>query len=114
MPYNEKIADKIRGALMDVKNLTEKKMFGGIAFMINDKMCVGVDKDAMMLRCDPAMTDELLSKKGARQFDLTGKPMKGWLLIDEEGTKNKKDFDFWIKIALEANGKATAPKTKKK
>lgn len=114
MPYNEKIADKIRGALMDVKNLTEKKMFGGIAFMINDKMCVGVDKDSMMLRCDPAMTDELLTKKGARQFDLTGKPMKGWLLIDEEGTKNKKDFDFWIKIALEANRKATAPKTKQK
>jgi TfoX/Sxy family transcriptional regulator of competence genes len=114
MPFNEKIADKIREALIGVKNLTEKKMFGGIAFMVNDKMCVGVDKDAIMLRCEPEMTEELLSKKGARAFDLTGKPMKGWLLIGEEGTKNKKDFDFWIKIAIEANKKATIPKTKKK
>ena len=114
MAYNLNLAEKIRMRLADIPNMEEKEMFGGIAFMINDKMCVGVDKDAMMLRCDPAMTDELLTKKGARQFDLTGKPMKGWLLIDEEGTKNKKDFDFWIKIALEANRKATAPKTKKK
>ncbi len=114
MSFNEKIADKIREALIDVKNLTEKKMFGGIAFMVNDKMCVGVDKDAIMLRCEPEMTEKLLAKKGARQFDLTGKPMKGWLLIDEEGTKSKKDFDFWISTAIEANKKATPPKAKKK
>jgi TfoX/Sxy family transcriptional regulator of competence genes len=110
MAYNEKIANRIREALIDVKNLAEKKMFGGIAFMVNDKMCVGVDKDAIMLRCDPEMTNELLSKKGARPFDLTGKPMKGWLLIDEVGTKSQKDFDFWIKTAIEANKKATAKK----
>ena len=114
MPFNEKIAARIREALIDVKNLTEKKMFGGIAFMINDKMCVGVDKDAIMLRCEPGMTEELLSKKGARPFDLTGKPMKGWLLIDEEGVKNKKDFEFWIATALDANKKATAIMRKKK
>jgi TfoX/Sxy family transcriptional regulator of competence genes len=113
MPFNEKIADKVREALIDVKNLTEKKMFGGIAFMVNDKMCVGVDKDAIMLRCEPEMTDELLAKKGARPFDLTGKPMKGWLLIDEEGTKNQKDFDFWLSTAIEANKKATKQKEKK-
>jgi TfoX/Sxy family transcriptional regulator of competence genes len=113
MPFNEKIANKVREALVDVKNLTEKKMFGGIAFMVNDKMCIGVDKDAIMLRCEPNATEELLSKKRARPFDLTGKPMKGWLLIDEVGTKNKKDFDFWIKIAIEANKKASAIKVKK-
>lgn len=113
MAYNEKIAERIREALIDVKNLTEKKMFGGIAFMVNDKMCVGVDKDAIMLRCEPEMTDELLAKKGARPFDLTGKPMKGWLLIDGEGTKDKKDFDFWISTAIEANKRATEPKKNK-
>jgi TfoX/Sxy family transcriptional regulator of competence genes len=114
MPYNEKIANKIRIALEGTKNLVEKKMFGGIAFMVNDKMCMGVDNDAIMLRCEPEMTNELLAKKGARPFDLTGKPMKGWLLIDEDGTKNKKDFDFWVNIAIEANKKAVAPKSKKK
>ena len=53
--------------------------------MVNDKMCVGVDKDDLMLRCEPEMTDKLLLKKGVRLFDLSGKPMKGWLLIAPEG-----------------------------
>lgn len=114
MAYNEKIADKIRLALNGTKNLVEKKMFGGIAFMVNDKMCLGVDKDDIMLRCEPEMTNELLSKKGARPFDLPGKPMKGWLLISTAGTSNKKDFDFWVKTAVEANKKATASAKKKK
>jgi TfoX/Sxy family transcriptional regulator of competence genes len=112
MPYNEKIADKIRAVLRGTKNLVEKKMFGGIAFMVNDKMCLGVDKDDIMLRCEPEMTDELLLKKGARPFDLTGKPMKGWLLISPEETAGKKDFDYWVNIAVEANKKATALKKK--
>jgi TfoX/Sxy family transcriptional regulator of competence genes len=114
MAYNEKIADKIREALSGAKNLIEKKMFGGIAFMVNDKMCLGVDKDDIMLRCDPEMTEELLSKKGVRAFDLTGKPMKGWLLVSTEGSSAKKDFDYWVKIAVEANKKAVAPKKKAK
>jgi hypothetical protein len=65
-----------------------------------------------MLRCEPGMTDELLSKKGAKPFDLTGKPMKGWLLVSSEGTSNKKDFDRWIKTAIGANKKATATNKK--
>jgi len=113
MAYNEKIADRIRTALSGTKKLTEKKMFGGIAFMINDKMCLGVNKEDLMLRCEPEMTSELLSLKGARIFDLTGKPMTGWLLIDADGTNNKKDFDFWVKTAVEANKKATASVKKK-
>jgi TfoX/Sxy family transcriptional regulator of competence genes len=114
MPFNEKIADRIREALAETKNLVEKKMFGGLAFMVNDKMCLGVDKDDIMLRCEPEMTDELLLKKGVRPFDLTGKPMKGWLLVSSEGTKKDADFDFWVEIAVEANKKATSPKKKSK
>ena len=113
MPYNEATAAKIRNALAGTKNLVEKKMFGGIAFMVNDKMCMGVDKEDIMLRCDPEMMDELLKKKGARPFDLTGKPMKGWLLVSPEGTKSKKDFDFWVQVAVEANKKAAKPAKKK-
>ena len=106
MAYNERIAGRIRRALAGTKNLVEKKMFGGVAFMVNGKMCLGVDKDDIMLRCEPELTDILLSKKGARPFDLTGKPMKGWLLIGAEGTSRKEDFDFWVKTAVEANKKA--------
>lgn len=115
MAYNEKLAEKIRLSFAGVRNVKERKMFGGIAFMVNDKMCVGADKGDMMLRCEPEMTDELLSKKGVRQFDLTGKPMKGWLLIAPEGTSSKKDFDYWIKLSLESNKKIkTVKKAKKK
>lgn len=115
MAYNEKLADKIRTALTGTKNLEEKKMFGGIAFMVNDKMCIGVDKDDIMLRCDIHETDELLKKKGARIFDLSGgRPMKGWLLVGPEGTKSQKDFEWWLNKALEGNKNATASKKKKK
>lgn len=112
MAYNEKIAERVRKALAGTKNLAEKKMFGGIAFMVNDKMCMGVDKDDIMLRCDPERTDELLLKKGARPFDLTGRPMKGWLLVGGEGIKSKADFDFWVKTALEGNKNAKPAKKK--
>jgi len=112
MPYNEKLAEKIRAALAGTKNLVEKKMFGGIAFMVNDKMCLGVDKDDLMLRCSPEMTDELLKRKGVRPFDLTGKPMKGWLLINGEGMSAQKDFDFWVKTAIAENKKVVAAKKK--
>lgn len=114
MAYNEKLADRIRKHLKGTKNLIEKKMFGGIAFMINDKMCVGIDKDDLMLRCEPEMTEELLKKKGARRFDLSGKPMaKGWLLVSPNGTNGKKDFDYWMEVGIEANKKAITSKKKK-
>ncbi|MBK8956799.1 MAG: TfoX/Sxy family protein [Saprospiraceae bacterium] len=115
MPYNEKLADKIRESLAGTKNLVEKKMFGGIAFMVNDKMCIGVDKDDIMLRCELEETDELLKKKGARVFDLSGgRPMKGWLLVSAEGTSSKKDFEWWLNKVIEGNKKAKAPSPKKK
>lgn len=114
MAYSEELADKIRTALARVRKVAEKRMFGGIAFLVNGKMCVGVDKADLMVRCDPERTDELLSKQGVRVFDLTGKPMKGWLLVGPTGTSRRKDFDFWIEIALEGNKKASAVSQRKK
>ena len=110
MPYNEKIADKIRGALMDVKNLTEKKMFGGIAFMINDKMCVGVVKDEMMCRINPEMDEVVLEMNDCRAMDFTGKRMKSYVFVSEEGMETKKSFDYWINLCLEFNVLAKASK----
>ena len=114
MAYSEKLADKVRQHLAGTKNLVEKKMFGGIAFMVNDKMCIGVDKDDIMLRCEVDETDELLKKKGARIFDISGgRPMKGWLLVSPEGTSSKKDFDWWLTKAVEGNKKAKTAKKKR-
>jgi TfoX/Sxy family transcriptional regulator of competence genes len=113
MAYNEKLAEKIRISLSGIRNVKEKKMFGGIAFMVNEKMCVGVDGNDLMLRCEPDQTDALLTKKGVRIFNLTGKPMKGWLLIGPEATSSKKNFGYWVNLAVESNKNITAPKKSK-
>lgn len=108
MAYNETLAARIRQALSGVKNMEEKKMFGGIAFMVDDKMCLGVNKDDMMLRCEPGHTDELLKHKDVRMFDLSGKPMKGWLLIADKAIEDQQQFDYWVALALNANKKIKA------
>jgi len=112
MAYNEKLAARIREILAGKKNLTEKKMFGGIAFMLNEKMCVGVYKDDLILRCDPDTGESLLSTKGVRPFDITGKPMKGWLLIGPEKTNSKADLEAWIRIGVDENKKMKTAKKK--
>jgi TfoX/Sxy family transcriptional regulator of competence genes len=110
MAYKESLAKRIRERLADLDNLEEKEMMGGLAFMYNGKMCVGIYKDNLMCRIDPAINDELLEKRGCRQMDFANKPMKGWVLIDEDGIRSKKDFDHWIGLALEFNSKAKASK----
>jgi TfoX/Sxy family transcriptional regulator of competence genes len=114
MAFNEKLADRIREVLIDKRKVEEKQMMGGLAFMVNDKMCVGVWKDEMMCRIDPDVREEALSKTGCRVMDITGKPMKGFVLIDETGMRSKKQFDYWIGLCLEFNKKAKSSKKKAK
>ncbi len=114
MAYNEKIADRIREAIMDLPKVEEKFMFGGVCFMVNDKMCVGVVKDEMMCRIDPTLEDEVLEKNGCRPMDFTGRSMKGYVYVSEEGMKKKKDFEYWIDLCLAYNVIAKASKKKKK
>jgi TfoX/Sxy family transcriptional regulator of competence genes len=116
MAYNEKLADRIRETLVDlgVKKSEEKIMFGGVCFMVNDKMCIGTVKDEMMCRIDPDVYEESLEKKGVRQMDFTGKPMKGYVFVSEEGMKTKKQMEGWVKLCLEFNKKAKASKKRKK
>ena len=114
MAYNEKLADRIRESLENVPNVAEKFMFGGVCFMVNDKMCVGVVKDEMMCRIDPNMDEIVLEMNGCRQMDFTGKPMKGYIFISEDGMKIKKSFDYWINLCLEFNLTAKASKKKPK
>ena len=101
MPSDQALAEKVRRALEGMKGLSEKKMFGGIAFLVNGAMCVGVDKDDLIVRCEKNETDELLAKKGVREFDLSGgRPMKGWLLVGSEATGTPAGFKKWIAFAL--------------
>ena len=113
MAYNEKLADRIRERFAELPNVEEKKMMGGLTFMYNGKMCVGIIKDDLMCRIDPEFHEEAVEKRGCRTMDFTNRPMIGYVLIDETGMKSKKDFDYWINLSLEFNKKAKASKKKK-
>jgi TfoX/Sxy family transcriptional regulator of competence genes len=114
MAYNETLAQRVREALVTQPKVEEKKMMGGLTFMVNGKMCVGIVRDDLMARIDPEVYETALSKKGCREMDFTGKPMKGFVFISPEGTKRKEDLDYWIALALDFNKRAKASKKRKK
>jgi len=115
MPFDEKLADRTREIITAThKNVEEKRMFGGLCFMVDDKMCVGVEKDRMMLRLDPAKFDEVIEKEGCKPMDFTGKIMKGFVFVDAEMLTTKKKLEYWVKLALEYNSIAKASKKRKK
>ncbi|MDZ4715730.1 MAG: TfoX/Sxy family protein [Cytophagales bacterium] len=113
MAYNEKLASSIRRALASIRNVEEKNMMGGLTFMVNNKMCVGVLGDEMMCRIDPAVYEDALERNGCRPMDFTGRPMKGFVFVEEAGYQLRKDFDFWISLSLAFNTKAKASRKKK-
>ena len=114
MAYNEKIADNTREIIAEThKHVEEKAMFGGLCFMVNDKMCVGVEKERLMVRLDPAKYDEVIQKEGCRPMNFTGRIMKGYVFVDADVLNTKKKLEYWIKLALEFNKIAKASKKKK-
>jgi TfoX/Sxy family transcriptional regulator of competence genes len=115
MAFNEILADRVRELLSARENkIEEKRMFGGLCFMVNDKMCVGVETSRLMVRFDPALTDEVMEKEGCRPMDFTGRVMKGYAFVDIEELDTKKKLGYWINIALVYNKIAKASKPKKK
>jgi TfoX/Sxy family transcriptional regulator of competence genes len=114
MAYDEKLAKRVRKKLAGLPNIEEKKMMGGLTFMYNGKMCVGIIKNDLLCRIDPSFHEEAISKKGCRTMDFTNRPMSGFIMVDESGMKTKKDFDYWTDLALDFNKKATASKKKNK
>jgi TfoX/Sxy family transcriptional regulator of competence genes len=113
MAYNEKLSNRIREALAHLPKVEEKYMFGGVCYMLNGKMCIGVVQDEMMCRIDPLIYEEALEKTGCREMVFTGKPMKGYVYVSSEGMKSKKQFDYWIGLCVEFNKKAKSSKKKK-
>ena len=114
MAYNEKLADRTREIIAKThKNVLEKRMFGGLCFMVNDKMCVGVESARLMVRLNPEKYEEAMEKEGCRPMDFTGKPMKGYVFVDIEALNTKKKLEYWVGLALEFNQKAKSSKKKK-
>ena len=113
MAYNEKLADRIREIIAEAhKNVEEKRMFAGLCFMVNDKMCIGVHEDKIMVRMDPAVYDKVIEKEGCGPMDFTGKPMKGFVFVEERVLSTKKQLDYWVQLALEFNKIAKSSKKK--
>lgn len=110
MAYNEQLADRVREALADIPDVEEKKMFRGVTFMVDDKMCISVSGDELMLRLDPELTEKLVEENGTRPMIHGGRHMKGFIYISEERFRNQKDFAHWVKLALDYNPQAKSSK----
>lgn len=114
MAYNEKIADRIREALVDISKVEEKKMFRGVTFMVDNKMCISVGPDRIMCRIDPAIHEEMVEKPGVQAVMMGGREYKGYVHVFEDHIRKKKELDFWIKLCLAYNPIAKASPKKKK
>lgn len=113
MAYDKNIAKRIREQLANLPVIEEKEMMGGLTFMVNNKMCLGVIKDEMMCRIDPEIHETLVEMTGCRTMDFTKRPMIGYVLIENSGMRTQKEFEYWIDLALEFNKKAKSSKKKK-
>jgi len=115
MAFDETLANRVRELISErEKKIEEKRMFGGLCFMVNNKMCVGVETNRMMVRFDPKLTEEVMEKEGASPMDFTSKVMKGYAFVDLSALNTKKKLEYWINIALDYNKIAKASRPKKK
>jgi TfoX/Sxy family transcriptional regulator of competence genes len=96
MAYDENLAQRIRSHLTGVPGLVEKKMFGGVGFMINGNMACGVNGSDLILRVDSDRYEQIISQPHVRIFDMTGRPMKGWVLVAPGGTSSEEALKSWI------------------
>lgn len=114
MAYSEFLADRVRDSLKGMEaTFQEKKMFGGMCFLVDEKMCVGIMNEDLMIRTDPEDQEAFLKEEGCRIMDFTKRPMKGYLYVAPEGIDMNEDLDKWVKRCLDFNPKAKSSKKKK-
>lgn len=114
MAYDEFLADRIRNVLSEKRVASEEtKMMGGLCFMVDNKMCLGVIKDRLMARIGPDFYESALLIKGCREMDFTGRPMRGMVYVEPEGIDMDKDLEYWVQLCLDFNPKAKSSKKKR-
>lgn len=113
MAINEQLTDRVRQAFAETPGVEEKKMFSGIAFMVNNKLCVSVSNNRIMCRVDPDLHNALIRKPGCATVVMKGRDYKGYIWVDESVLTSKKQIDYWVNLALEFNPKAKATVKKK-
>lgn len=114
MAYNTELADKVREWLAQVNDIKieEKKMFGGLAFLVNDKMCINISHDNLMCRYNPEREEEVSEKTGFLPMIMRGKQLKEYCYVEPIGFHKPEDFEYWMKICLDYNKIAKASKKK--
>lgn len=113
MAYNEHLAERMRRIFADKKvPYNEKNMMGGLCFMVDDKMCAGIVKDELMARIHPDLYEAALQKKGCKEINFTGRPMKGYVFVDADGTDMDKDLEYWLQLCIDFNPLAKSSKKK--
>jgi TfoX/Sxy family transcriptional regulator of competence genes len=101
MAYSESLAARIRQAFARRRGITEKKMFGGVGFLLNGNMCVGVWKTSLIARLGPAQGESALDEPYVYDFDITGRPMKGWVMVEADGIETDEELNSWIQRSVE-------------
>ena len=101
MAYDEDLAQRVRGQLASEPSITEKAMFGGLAFLLKGNMAVGLSGAELMVRVGPRAADDALARAHTRPFDMTGRPMKGWILVAPEGVTGEDELADWVTQGLE-------------
>jgi TfoX/Sxy family transcriptional regulator of competence genes len=99
MPYNEDLDKRIKKVVARWKHTADKKMFGGVCHLLNGNMFCGVHKDSLILRLGDRAAREAMGDSDVQEFDITGKPMKGWVMVAENGYKSDKDLRAWLEKA---------------
>lgn len=114
MAYNEHLAERIRRALSNRHDVEEKKMFGGVCYLIKGKMAAGIVRDDLMIRVVPAKYEAARAKPHCREMDFTGKPLKGFLYVGAEGIDTERELEEWLQFGIEFVENAPARPKKSK
>lgn len=101
MAYNEQLEKRLNRLLAGRKDFYSQKMFGGIGFLLKGNMCVGIYKDDLILRLGPPVAQKALGLKNVKPFDITGRPMKGWVMVTPAGIKTAAALRKWVDMAVD-------------
>ena len=101
MPYDAHLAERVRKIVGRKKAFGEKKMFGGVGFLHNGNMCIGIWKEFLIVRIGPEAYEAALEEPHVQEFDITGRPMRGWVMVDADGTDSTDALGSWIDRAIE-------------
>jgi hypothetical protein len=104
MAYSESLARRFRQVFGQRRGITEKKMFGGVCFLLNGNMCVGIWKSSLIVRLGPEHAAAALEEPNVVEFDITGRPMKGWIMVEPDGLETDEQLDHWVQRAVEFVG----------